>query len=59
MTVHGRRLGVIAAPGDRRDEDIVELARAAAPAFDLILVREDENPRGRKPGEVGRSSAAA
>ncbi|HVT58273.1 MAG TPA: cyanophycin synthetase [Thermoanaerobaculia bacterium] len=53
LQVHGRRLGVIAAPGDRRDEDILELAAAAAPAFDLVLVREDDNPRGRRPGEVG------
>ncbi len=53
LTVHGRRIGVIAAPGDRRDEDIAELAAAAAPAFDLVLVREDDNRRGRPPGEVG------
>src|SRR4029078_6881192 len=30
LTVNGRRIGVIAAAGDRRDEDILELARAAA-----------------------------
>jgi cyanophycin synthetase len=53
MNVQGRRIGVISAPGDRRDEDIRELARAAAPAFDLILLREDDNRRGRPPGEVG------
>ena len=53
MNVQGRRIGVVAAPGDRRDEDIRELARAAAPAFDLILLREDDNRRGRPPGEVG------
>lgn len=53
LTVTGRRIGVLAAPGDRRDEDILELARAAAPAFDMILLREDDNRRGRKPGEVG------
>jgi cyanophycin synthetase len=53
LTVTGRRIGVLAAPGDRRDEDIVEFARAAAPAFDLILLREDDNRRGRKPGAVG------
>ncbi|HEY3571728.1 MAG TPA: cyanophycin synthetase [Thermoanaerobaculia bacterium] len=52
LAVHGRRLGVIAAPGDRRDEDILALARAAAPAFDLILLREDDDLRGRQPGEV-------
>ncbi len=53
LAVHGRRIGVISAPGDRRDEDILELAREAARAFDLIIIREDENKRGRKVGEVG------
>ena len=53
LSVHGRRIGVLSAPGDRRDEDILDLARNAAPAFDLILLREDDNLRGRKPGEVG------
>jgi cyanophycin synthetase len=53
LTVNGRRLGVLAAPGDRRDEDILDLARAAAPAFDFILLREDDHLRGRKPGESG------
>jgi cyanophycin synthetase len=51
LAVHGRRVGVIAAPGDRRDEDILALAAAAAPAFDLILLREDDDLRGRQPGE--------
>src|SRR5436305_2750803 len=51
LAVHGRRIGVIAAPGDRRDEDILALAAAAAPAFDLILLREDDDLRGRQPGE--------
>jgi len=53
LGVHGRRIGVIAAPGDRRDEDIAALAAAAAPAFDLFLIREDDNLRGRAPGAVG------
>jgi cyanophycin synthetase len=53
LTVTGRRIAVLAAPGDRRDQDILDLARAAAPAFDFILLREDDNRRGRKPGEVG------
>jgi cyanophycin synthetase len=52
LAVHGRRIGVIAAPGDRRDEDIAALASAAAPAFDLILLREDDDLRERQPGEV-------
>jgi len=52
LAVHGRRIGVIASPGDRRDEDILALARAAAPAFDLVLLREDDDLRERRPGEV-------
>ncbi len=53
LNVTGRRIGVLAAPGDRRDEDILDLARAAAPAFDFIILREDDRLRGRKPGETG------
>ncbi|HEY7214414.1 MAG TPA: cyanophycin synthetase [Thermoanaerobaculia bacterium] len=53
LNVTGRRIGVLAAPGDRRDEDILDLARAAAPAFDFIILREDDNRRGRKRGETG------
>lgn len=52
LAVPGRRIGVIAAPGDRRDEDILALAAAAAPAFDLVLLKEDDDLRGRQPGEV-------
>lgn len=52
IAVHGRRIGVIAAPGDRRDEDIRALAAAAAPAFDLFLIKEDDDLRGRQPGEM-------
>ncbi|MFL5733488.1 MAG: cyanophycin synthetase [Chloroflexia bacterium] len=47
-----RTIGVVAAPGDRRDVDIQELAAVAAHTFDWIIVREDEDPRGREPGEV-------
>jgi cyanophycin synthetase len=57
LAVHGRRIGVIAAPGDRRDEDIRALAAAAAPAFDLVMLREDDDLRGRQPGEVGGGPA--
>jgi cyanophycin synthetase len=53
LAVPGRRIGVIAVPGDRRDEDVRAVAAAAAPAFDLVLVKEDDDLRGRQPGEVG------
>jgi cyanophycin synthetase len=48
--VTGRRVGVMATAGDRRDDDIMELGRVAAQHFDAIVVREDANTRGRKRG---------
>ncbi|HEX4556700.1 MAG TPA: cyanophycin synthetase [Xanthobacteraceae bacterium] len=48
----GRRIAVIASPGDRRDEDMRELGRVAAQLFDIIIVREDANKRGRQRGEI-------
>jgi len=45
-----RRTGVLGGTGDRRDEDIVELGELAARMFDRVVVREDEDTRGRPPG---------
>jgi len=50
--VTGRRIGVVATAGDRRDEDIREIGRVAAGIFDEIIVREDENNRGRPVGQT-------
>jgi cyanophycin synthetase len=47
----GRRIGVVTAPGDRRDEDIRELGRLAA-ALDHVIIKEDTDRRGRGPGEI-------
>jgi len=49
-----RRIGVLAIPGDRRDEDIRRAGRSAAEGghLDLAIVKEDEDLRGREPGEV-------
>jgi len=49
-----RRIGVIAVPGDRRDEDIRAAARTAAGKvqLDVAIVKEDQDLRGRDPGEV-------
>jgi cyanophycin synthetase len=49
-SVTGRRIGVVATAGDRRDEDIRELGRVAARYFDEIIIREDANNRGRPRG---------
>src|SRR5690606_11887614 len=54
LEVPGRRLCVLSAPGDRRDEDIRAIARIAAGAFDGIILRRDDDPRGRRPDEVPR-----
>ena len=47
-----RRIVVLAAPGDRRDEDIREIAAIAAGHFDHFICRCDDNRRGRGPDEV-------
>ncbi len=46
-----RRIGVIAAPGDRRDEDLREVGRLCA-GLDHVIVKEDEDRRGRAEGEI-------
>jgi len=48
----GRRLVVVAAPGDRRDEDVVAIARLCAGHFDRYVCRRDDNPRGRGASEI-------
>jgi cyanophycin synthetase len=52
LEVSGRRICVLAAPGDRRDEDIKEIGRIAAGRFDRYICRRDDQLRGRKPDEV-------
>ncbi|MCW8088101.1 cyanophycin synthetase [Sabulicella glaciei] len=49
---HGRAIGMISIPGDRRDEDIREMGRIAAAHFDELVLRERPDGRGRVPGEV-------
>jgi len=50
--VKGRKMIVLAAPGDRRDEDIQEIARLAAGHFDHFICRVDDNRRNRGVDEV-------
>ncbi len=47
-----RAIAVVSAAGDRRDEDIFELGRVAAGAFDVLIAKEDADRRGRAPGEA-------
>jgi cyanophycin synthetase len=50
----GLRIGVVGAPGDRRDEDFVTLGQLSAEMFDRIIVKEDIDRRGREPGVVAQ-----
>jgi cyanophycin synthetase len=50
----GRRICVLAGPGDRRDEDIRDIARIGGKAFDRLILRRDDDLRGRQPDEIPR-----
>jgi cyanophycin synthetase len=50
--VEGKRTVVLAAPGDRRDEDIRNIAETASGHFDHYICRCDDNRRGRGHDEV-------
>jgi len=47
-----RRLIVISAAGDRRDEDIRDQGRVVGEHFDIVLLYQDAAQRGRADGEV-------
>jgi cyanophycin synthetase len=49
----GRVLGVVTAPGDRRDADLREVGAVCAAHFDLLAVYESSR-RGRESGEAGK-----
>jgi len=52
--VLGRRLVVLSAPGDRRDQDIEDIADIAAEHFDHFICRCDDHRRGRGEDEVAQ-----
>jgi len=52
LDVQGRRIIVLAGPGDRRDEDIRAIAEAVAGRFDHYICRRDDGLRGRDGDEV-------
>ncbi len=51
-TWSGEKIGVIGAPGDRRNSDIEELGELAVEMFDRVIIKEDEDLRGRKSQET-------
>ena len=48
----GERIGVVGGPGDRRDEDFIELGRLSAKIFDRIIIKEDDDLRDRPSGQA-------
>jgi cyanophycin synthetase len=52
LDVRGRRIVVVAGPGDRRDEDIRAIAEQVAGRFDYYICRRDDGLRGRAGDEV-------
>jgi cyanophycin synthetase len=46
------RIGVVALPGDRSEQSRERAAQAAACGFTRLIIREDNEKRGRAPGEV-------
>ncbi len=52
LEVGGRRICVLAAPGDRRDEDIRAIANEAAGHYDYYICKADDHRRGRGDDEV-------
>jgi cyanophycin synthetase len=59
LDVTGRRIVVLAGPGDRRDEDLRAIADAVAGKFDHYVCRRDDSLRDRAPDEVPKLQAAA
>ncbi|NEP19347.1 MAG: cyanophycin synthetase, partial [Leptolyngbya sp. SIO4C1] len=50
----GTRIGVVGGPGDRRDEDFTTLGRLSAEMFDQVLIKEDDDTRGRPRGDAAK-----
>lgn len=59
LDVAGRRIVVLAGPGDRRDEDLCAIANVVAGRFDHYICRRDDARRGRDGDEVPRIQAKA
>jgi cyanophycin synthetase len=55
----GEPVAAITLPGDRRDDLITESAEAIASWFGTVVIYEDEDRRGRAPGEMRELIATA
>jgi cyanophycin synthetase len=55
----GEPAAAVTLPGDRRDDLVTETAEAIAAWFGKVVVYEDSDKRGRRPGEMQELIAAA
>jgi cyanophycin synthetase len=49
-----RVTGIIGVPGDRDDSVVEQAGRVAARGFHRVIIKEDQDLRGRAPGEVAK-----
>lgn len=47
-----RKVGILTGVGDRRDEDILSVGRIAGTIFDEVIIRFDEDSRGRDTNQI-------
>ncbi|ANE52932.1 cyanophycin synthetase [Flavisolibacter tropicus] len=47
------KIGIVTGIGDRRNEDIIALGKEAALVFDTVIIRYDDDLRGRTDFEIG------
>ncbi|MDB3917810.1 cyanophycin synthetase [bacterium] len=52
LETHGKNICVISMPGDRRDEDVVEVAKIVSGVFDHFICKADDNRRKRGYDEI-------
>lgn len=52
LEIRGKRRIVMAMPGDRRDEDVIEAAKIVAKGFDMFICKADDDRRGRGTDEI-------
>lgn len=49
---HRKMIGCIGLPGDRSESTVKKLAKEAAAGFDVLIIKEDAEYRGRNLGEI-------
>ncbi|MBM6839643.1 cyanophycin synthetase, partial [Clostridium saudiense] len=51
---NGKVIGVIGVPGDRSNDSVKEIGRISSKFIDRIIIKEDQDRRGRKVGEIAQ-----